>query len=76
MSRSASTNVHAGSVRKLSALWRLIADVVVVGERVDRRHLVAIGEEGIGEVRADEPGGAGHQSVHGVLSVNRCSGAG
>ncbi len=44
---------------------------VVVGERVDADHAPAVGEQALGEMRADEPGDAGDESerLHAGTSV-------
>ena len=43
-------------------------EVVVVGEAVDPDDVVAGGGERLGEVRADEPGGAGDGVAHGAAA--------
>src|SRR5690606_14279109 len=59
---------HPGEVRPLQA------GVVVVGEGVDAAHLVAVREQALGGVAADEPGTAGDEDVH-PISVPRAPAA-
>src|SRR5207245_2641462 len=53
----------AMALRHLEVLL-LASAAVVVGEAVDADHLLAVGEQALAEVRADEPRGAGDDGLH------------
>ena len=76
--RSSSTRAKRGAPRERAEVRELVVAVVVLGERVDAGDGVALGDEALAQVRADEPGGAGDQcplhDAHSsaVSSHNRC----
>jgi hypothetical protein len=51
---------------RVEVVRRLAVRVHLRVEVVERAHLVAVGEEPVGEVRADEAGAAGDQDIHGA----------
>ena len=68
---SRSIGSRARSSRRISCprdVLLLQRDVVVVGEAVEADDVVTLGAERLGEVRADEAGGAGDEVAHQAVS--------
>ncbi len=61
--RSASTSSNASHSRAGSEVALLDGAPVVVGEAVHAEHLVAALQQPLADVRAEEPGGAGHEDA-------------
>ena len=60
------------AVRARLADVALLGDArVVVGEAVDADHLVAVAQDALDEVRADEAGRAGDDDFHGMVKCRR-----